>query len=75
MCTKGKKCKYSHDLALESENLNLYVDQREQLEDPNTKDEETIKDWTMEKFNEIANQNEKKIQISKAYGNCMQILP
>jgi len=54
LCQKGKKCKYSHDLSLESnkEVIDVYTDQRTQLFNV---DEEDCKDWSVDKLKEVIN--------------------
>ncbi|KAL6879506.1 hypothetical protein HDV57DRAFT_109504 [Trichoderma longibrachiatum] len=49
-CEKGKKCKFSHDLALErkTEKKNLYTDVRQ--EEDEKKKQETSADWTEEQL-------------------------
>jgi len=46
-CTKGFKCKYSHDLSVErkAEKIDLYTDQRDQ--------EDTMEDWDQEKLEKV----------------------
>lgn len=53
LCTKGKKCKLSHDLTSEqkSEDIDLYTDQRNQMTVQNK--EETIDDWDENKLKEV----------------------
>lgn len=47
-CTKGSKCKFSHDLTVErkAEKRSLYVDMRDD-------DEDTMETWTEEKLKEV----------------------
>ncbi|XP_019878983.1 zinc finger CCCH domain-containing protein 15 homolog [Aethina tumida] len=47
-CTKGDKCKFSHDLTIErkAEKRSLYVDMRDD-------DEETMENWDEEKLKEV----------------------
>ncbi|VDP10187.1 unnamed protein product [Soboliphyme baturini] len=49
ICTKGDKCKFSHDLSIEgrAEKRNIYVDKREITDDDN------IENWDEEKLNEV----------------------
>ncbi|XP_065161023.1 LOW QUALITY PROTEIN: zinc finger CCCH domain-containing protein 15 homolog [Atheta coriaria] len=50
-CTKGDKCKFSHDLTIErkAEKRSLYVDMR----DDDEKEKDTMEDWTEEKLLEV----------------------
>lgn len=52
-CEKGKKCKFSHDLAVErkTEKKDLYQDSRE--EEEKKKKEETSADWDEEKLQSV----------------------
>ncbi|OBT47823.1 hypothetical protein VE00_01532 [Pseudogymnoascus sp. WSF 3629] len=52
-CEKGKKCKFSHDLAVErkTEKKDLYQDSRE--EEEKAKKEETSADWDEEKLKSV----------------------
>ncbi|KFY34818.1 hypothetical protein V494_06452 [Pseudogymnoascus sp. VKM F-4513 (FW-928)] len=52
-CEKGKKCKFSHDLAVErkTEKKDLYQDSRE--EEEKKKKEETSADWDEEKLKSV----------------------
>ncbi|KAF2120616.1 hypothetical protein BDV96DRAFT_513347 [Lophiotrema nucula] len=52
-CDKGRKCKFSHDLAVErkSQKKSLYEDTRETEEDEKKKD--TIDDWDEEKLRNV----------------------
>lgn len=52
-CEKGKKCKFSHDLAVErkGEKKNLYQDTREA--DEERKKEDGMEDWDEEKLREV----------------------
>jgi hypothetical protein len=52
-CEKGKKCKFSHDLAIErkTEKKNLYTDGR--AEEEETKKKETSDDWDEEKLRKV----------------------
>lgn len=59
-CTKGSKCKFSHDLAVErkAEKRSMYVDMRDG-------EEETMENWDEEKLKEVVEkkhgENEKKM--------------
>lgn len=59
-CTKGDKCKFSHDLSLErkSEKRNVYVDMRDNEED-------SMENWDEEKLKEVVEkkhgENERKM--------------
>ncbi|ODV88943.1 hypothetical protein CANCADRAFT_3584 [Tortispora caseinolytica NRRL Y-17796] len=48
-CTKGSKCKFSHDLDIERKSVkkDLYTDQRV------TKEQETVDDWDTEKLQKV----------------------
>ncbi|KZF19502.1 hypothetical protein L228DRAFT_251110 [Xylona heveae TC161] len=52
-CEKGKKCKFSHDLAVErkGEKKNLYTDTREEEQEEKKKD--TMDDWDEEKLRKV----------------------
>ncbi|KAF2460819.1 hypothetical protein BDY21DRAFT_333513 [Lineolata rhizophorae] len=52
-CEKGKKCKFSHDLAVErkTEKKNLYTDSRENEEEEKKKDD--MADWDEEKLRKV----------------------
>ena len=52
-CEKGKKCKFSHDLAVErkTEKKDLYQDTREAEEDK--KKEDGMEDWDEEKLRQV----------------------
>jgi hypothetical protein len=54
-CTKGDKCKFSHDLAVErrAEKRNLYVDERKEEED-------NMEDWDEAKLEEVVNKKHGK---------------
>lgn len=56
-CTKGDKCKFSHDLAVErkGEKRNLYVDERKD-------EEETMEDWDEAKLEEVVNKKHGKLK-------------
>uniref|UniRef100_A0A1I7SE83 Zinc finger CCCH domain-containing protein 15 homolog n=2 Tax=Bursaphelenchus xylophilus TaxID=6326 RepID=A0A1I7SE83_BURXY len=53
MCTKGKKCKFSHDLAVQQKTAkrNLYVDSRDIKKD---EEEETNENWDEKQLNDVA---------------------
>lgn len=61
-CTKGDKCKFSHDLTLErkSEKRNVYVDMRD-----NEEGEDLMENWDEEKLKEVVEkkhgENERKM--------------
>ncbi|CAG0913887.1 unnamed protein product [Notodromas monacha] len=54
-CTKGDKCKFSHDLAVErkTEKRSMYVDER-------SAEEETMEDWDEAKLEEVVNKKHSK---------------
>lgn len=56
-CTKGDKCKFSHDLAVERkvEKRSLYVDMRDDDDENDTMD-----DWTDEKLQEVVDKKHGK---------------
>ncbi|RSH80541.1 uncharacterized protein EHS24_009122 [Apiotrichum porosum] len=58
-CTKGNKCKFSHDRNVERkvEKVNIYEDKRAGEEE---KKKETMDDWDDAKLNEVVNQNARK---------------
>lgn len=62
-CTKGDKCKFSHDLSVErkTEKRSIYVDMRDV-----EKDGETMENWTADKLNEVVN---------KKHGNQEKTMP
>lgn len=51
-CTKGDRCKFSHDMSVErkTEKRSMYVDVRDV-----EKDGETMENWTEDKLNEVVN--------------------
>jgi len=55
LCTKGKKCKFSHDLAMQQKTAkrNLYVDSRD-LKSDDPKATETNENWDETQLNEVA---------------------
>merc|ERR1719187_3170116 len=52
-CTKGDKCKFSHDLtvARKTEKRNIFADERAEKEN----DKDNMEDWDEEKLNEVVN--------------------
>ncbi|XP_055680040.1 zinc finger CCCH domain-containing protein 15 homolog [Lutzomyia longipalpis] len=56
-CTKGDKCKFSHDLTVERkvEKRSLYVDMRDDMEG-----EETMENWNEEKLKEVVDKKHGK---------------
>ena len=67
LCTKGKKCKYSHDLEAENvaepvqnNKINLFKDQREEIFGA----EDGIESWNQNKLEEAVNFNSRKYQSS-----------
>eukprot|EP00899_Mesostigma_viride_P028553 jgi/Mesvir1/8883/Mv02771-RA.1 len=58
-CTKGFKCKYSHDLAVErkTDKINLYADARDENETMEDWDQEKLEKAVQEKDKEYKNQN------------------
>ena len=69
LCQKGKKCKYSHDLSLEtkSEIIDIYTDQRTQLfgVDGKTEEDDTVENWNTEKLQEVVKIQESKYKNQK----------
>ncbi|KAI4899617.1 hypothetical protein NFI96_019631 [Prochilodus magdalenae] len=64
-CTKGDKCKFSHDLSLDrkSEKRSLYVDGREEdLE----KEQDTMENWDEKKLEEVVNKKHGEAEKKKA---------
>ncbi|XP_029306413.1 zinc finger CCCH domain-containing protein 15 isoform X1 [Cottoperca gobio] len=62
-CTKGDKCKFSHDLTMERkcEKRSLYVDERdEELE------KDTMENWDEKKLEEVINQKHGEAEKKKA---------
>lgn len=55
LCTKGKKCKFSHDLSVQQKTAkkNLYVDSRD-LKNEFDALAETNENWDEDKLNEVA---------------------
>lgn len=51
-CTKGDKCKFSHDLSVErkAEKRSLYCDMRD---DDDDKEEDTMDKWDEDKLKEV----------------------
>jgi hypothetical protein len=66
LCTKGRKCKFSHDLETEAvepqtnDKINLFKDQREEI----FGNEDGIEDWDQKKLEEAVNFNARKYQSS-----------
>ena len=59
LCTKGKKCKFSHDIKrnhMKTEKIDIYTDQRDLL----FGNKDTIEHWDQEKLNEVVGFNETK---------------
>eukprot|EP00850_Spirogloea_muscicola_P004933 SM000022S07147 [mRNA] locus=s22:235633:238596:+ [translate_table: standard] len=56
-CTKGFKCKFSHDLSVErkGEKIDMYSDQRDEEED-------TMEDWDQEKLESVVQTKSKEFQ-------------
>jgi hypothetical protein len=54
-CDKGRKCKFSHDLAIErkGEKKSLYTDTRDEEEGEAGKKEDDMADWDEEKLREV----------------------
>ena len=65
LCQKGKKCKYSHDLDIEknSEEIDIFTDQRMQLFDQNI--EEDMEKWDVKKLSEVVKAQEGKYKNQK----------
>ena len=67
LCTKGKKCKFSHDLlentteVQQNEKINLFKDQREEM----FGNEDGIENWDQKKLEEAVNFNARKYQSSQ----------
>lgn len=61
-CTKGTKCKFSHDLTIErkAEKRSLYVDMRDD------DDQETMESWSEEKLKEV---------VDKKHGESNKTMP
>jgi hypothetical protein len=53
LCSKGDKCKYSHDLNVsrKSEKIDLYVDRRDIKDEEKAKD--TMDNWDQEKLQTV----------------------
>lgn len=60
-CTKGNKCKFSHDLGVErkAEKRSMYVDMRDDEED-------TMENWDEEKLKEV---------VQKKHGEAEKKMP
>uniref|UniRef100_A0A915EJ56 C3H1-type domain-containing protein n=1 Tax=Ditylenchus dipsaci TaxID=166011 RepID=A0A915EJ56_9BILA len=56
MCTKGNKCKFSHDLAVQQKTMkrNLYVDSRDLKKDNDEENAETNENWDEQQLIEVA---------------------
>ncbi|KAI6178201.1 Zinc finger CCCH domain-containing protein 15-like protein [Aphelenchoides besseyi] len=56
LCTKGKKCKFSHDLSVQQKTAkrNLYVDSRDLKGDDEEKAKETNENWDEKQLGEVA---------------------
>lgn len=70
-CTKGDKCKFSHDLTLERkcEKRSLYVDGRdEDLE------KDTMDNWDEKKLEEVVNKKHGEAEMKKAKSQQTQIV-
>ncbi|KAF2002964.1 hypothetical protein P154DRAFT_520720 [Amniculicola lignicola CBS 123094] len=54
-CDKGRKCKFSHDLAVERkvDKRDLYTDNRDKEEEEDEKKKETVEDWDAEKLAKV----------------------
>uniref|UniRef100_A0AAR2IJ57 Zinc finger CCCH domain-containing protein 15 n=1 Tax=Pygocentrus nattereri TaxID=42514 RepID=A0AAR2IJ57_PYGNA len=64
-CTKGDKCKFSHDMSLDrkSEKRSMYVDGREEdLE----KEQDTMENWDEKKLEEVVNKKHGEAEKKKA---------
>jgi len=74
LCTKGDKCKFSHDPSVErkSEKINIYVDARDgELEN------DTMDKWDQEKLEEVVNKKhgeKEKCQTNKTEIVCKHFL-
>ena len=64
LCQKGKKCKFSHDLSLEkdSDNIDIYTDQRMQIFDAT---EDDMAQWDEKKLKEVVKTQEGKYKNQK----------
>ncbi|KAG0626547.1 hypothetical protein M758_2G134200 [Ceratodon purpureus] len=64
-CAKGFKCKYSHDLSVErkGEKIDIYSDQRDDVETMDEWDQETLEKAVAAKANEYNNNNNKPTEI------------
>lgn len=54
-CTKGKSCKFSHDLAAErkSTKIDLYTDARDDKNKDKAKEEDSMENWDQQKLEEV----------------------
>ncbi len=54
-CDKGRKCKFSHDLAIErkAEKRSLYTDNRDKEAEEEEKKKDTMDDWDEEKLQKV----------------------
>lgn len=54
-CEKGRKCKFSHDLAVErkTEKKSLYTDSRDKEAEEEAKKKDTMDDWDEEKLQKV----------------------
>ncbi|KAL7882241.1 hypothetical protein AOLI_G00090900 [Acnodon oligacanthus] len=64
-CTKGDKCKFSHDMSLDrkSEKRSMYVDGREEDLD---KEQDTMENWDEKKLEEVVNKKHGEAEKKKA---------
>jgi len=60
MCTKGDKCKFSHNLEQQrkSEKIDLYTDRRELSEEEQAKMDDTMDKWDQKKLEEVVSQKQ-----------------
>lgn len=59
LCTKGKKCKFSHDVKtdhIKVDKMDLYTDQRDLI----FGNKDVIENWDVEKLNEVVGFNDRK---------------
>jgi len=74
MCTKGDKCKFSHNLEQQrkSEKIDLYTDRRELSEEDQAKLEDTMDKWDQKKLEQVVSQ--KQNENSKTQIVCKYFL-
>mmetsp|Transcript_28302 Transcript_28302/g.45862 ORF Transcript_28302/g.45862 Transcript_28302/m.45862 type:complete len:378 (+) Transcript_28302:135-1268(+) len=60
-CTKGAKCKFSHDLTVErkAEKINVYADRRDPGEGSSSQaNDDNMEDWDIEKLNDVVSRKQ-----------------